>query len=208
MWPMYANPSRFHHSVMCACAIWALLGWISNSVFAPLEGYSRMGWHLWGVHFLKFPFKGAKTQFGIRREWKCSNWAWMMKTGWVWLHWPHGTSQSLSSAHLLGNDKSEKARERKVEGKIQVFHPSLLWRLVIINTEQVSVHTCCLCAVCSHSQILPALPECQIDYYFSLCDRPRDFLHSAQYPSDAFWAARSDVYVKSAVMVTVEGRRE
>lgn len=127
----------------------------------------------------------------------------MMKTRRVWPHWPHGTSQSLSSAHLLGNDKSEKARERKAEGKIQVFHPSLLWRLVIINTEQVSVHTCCLCAVCSHSQILPALPECQIDYYFSLCDRPRDFLHSAQYPSDAFWAARSDVYVKSAVIVTV-----
>lgn len=40
-----------------------------------------------------------------------------MKTGRIWRHRPHGTSRSLSSVHLLGNDKSEKARERKAEGE-------------------------------------------------------------------------------------------
>ncbi|CAM4715316.1 unnamed protein product [Leuciscus chuanchicus] len=33
---------------------------------------------------------------------------------------------------------------------------------------------------------------------------PRCCLHKPSYPSDAFWAACSDVYVKSAVMFTVQ----
>lgn len=32
------------------------------------------------------------------------------KTGWICIHRPHGTSHSLSSAHLQGNDKSSKRK--------------------------------------------------------------------------------------------------